>query len=470
MMDMKKQYLGIDLGTSAVKLLLAAPDGSCICVKSTYETADVRGWCDALKNAVAKLKTQASLTDLRAIGLSSQVGTYLTDTGEVIGWESSGGQAQLQRIKAAVTDAQWAAQIGMVHPDLISYPLPRLMYIKEHFPHCKAVLMPKEMLLQELTGNALTDVFSWRGLCHPDRQAYAQALLEQFDIQIALPRLGQPTDCVGTVTRAAADQYGLPENTPVYIGCNDFFAGLLGMGVLREGTVFELSGTSEHLGAITSERMDGAFVSGRYFNGFATYGGTKSSGASCDFAIREFGAAGLDADAVYPNAPIFLPYLKGERAPVYDENASGVYFGITEKTTSKELAYSALEGVVFSLYHIGEALQLPKAEAMITGGGSAGNALMAKLKAALFDCRILQATQKDASALGAAMLAMVGAGAFASVQEAAQAVVTYETMAEPDRQLRSQLLKRYAIYKELYVKLKKTFAKFDSLITAEEKI
>lgn len=454
---MERKYLGIDLGTSAVKLLLVTPQGDRKRAKCPYSQANASGWREALKLAVDMLKQQDSLESLCGIALSSQVGTYLTDTGELINWESAAGKDELRQIKASVPDAQWIEQIGMTHPDLVSYPLPRLLYIKRHYPQCRAVRMPKELLLQELTGNTVTDPFSWRGLCDPDKNAYSSQLLKQFEIPLCLPPIGQPTDCAGQVSSAASKKYGLPVGTPVYIGCNDFYAGLLGMGVLEKNTLFELSGTSEHVGVITAQRSDGAFVSGRYFHDFATYGGTKSSGTACAFAIRHFGIDGLDADGSFLDAPIFLPYLNGERAPIYDENAKGVFFGIDGQTASDDMAYAVLEGVVFSLYHIYESLPHCTAKRFITGGGSAGNMLMARLKAALFDCSVLRVTENDASALGAAILAMVGSGEFLSLSDAVSATVSYEPIAEPDRKLRAQLLKRYAVFKDIYKNLKDTF-------------
>lgn len=460
---MKKQYLGIDLGTSAVKLLLVTQDGSCVRAKCPYESADIQGWCKALENAVAMLKKQNALSSLCGIALSSQVGTYLTDSTDILSWQSSAGSKELQEIQRAVTQQQWIQHIGMTHPQLSSYPLPRLLYIKRHFPQCKEVIMPKELLLRELTGNIVTDIFSWRGLCHPDRKAYAQALLDRFGVRISLPPLAQPTDYAGSITAFAADTYGLPQGTPVYVGCNDFYAGLLGMGVIQQSTVFELSGTSEHIGMLTPERVSGNLISGNFFNGYATYGGTKSSGVCCDFAIRNFDATDLKKDFLPTDQPIFLPYLNGERAPIYDENAKGVFFGITGKTTRQDMAYAILEGVVFSLYHISEGLPLGGSHCMITGGGSAANKLMAKLKAELFDAEILHTEENDSSALGAAIIAMVGSGAFDSLEEAARSVVRYTTAARPDGSLRGILLSRFAIYKSLYGSLKSQFEAFEEM-------
>lgn len=454
MNDMK--YLGIDLGTSALKLLLLSQDGSRQRTKCAYETTDPAGWLAALKAAITQLKQQDSLDDLAGISFSSQVGTYILDSGESISWQASCGAEELRQIKTAVSQEEFLEAIGMDHPELISYPLPRLLYIKKHFPKANAVCMPKELLIKALTGNLVSDFFSWRGLCHPGKEAYSQALLDRFGITLSLPTLAKPTDQAGVVTEEAAAVYGLPAGTPVYVGCNDFFAGLLGMGVWETDSIFELSGTSEHLGIITETPLKGAFVSGAYFNGCATYGGTKSSGVSCDFAIENFGIDDLAVGILENDPPIFLPYLNGERAPVYDPDARGVFFGIRPETTRREMAYAVLEGVVFSLYHIGSQMPLKPDVPMITGGGSSGNRLMAELKAALFDRPVLRAAENDASAMGAAMLAMTGAGLFSSLADAT-AMVAYEPVAQPNKALHTRLQKRFAVYANLYSALKPSF-------------
>lgn len=460
MIDMK--YLGIDLGTSGIKLLLVTPDGNRLRAKCAYECADPAGWLAALKTAVESLKKEDNLEDLGGIALSSQVGTYLTGTGEQIGWESAAGSEELPLVKASASREEFLTALGMDHPDLISYPLPRLLYIQKHFPKATAVCMPKELLLKELTGNTVSDIFSWRGLCHPEKVAYAEDLMDRLGVFLSLPPLAKPTDKAGVVTEKAAKTYGLPAGTPVYVGCNDFFAGLLGLGVWETDSIFELSGTSAHLGVITKTPLPGTFVSGPYFNGCATYGGTKSSGVSCDFAIKDLGIDDLDVDILENRPPIFLPYLNGERAPIYDPDARGVFFGISEKTTRREMAYAVLEGVVFSLYHIGCDLPLKADAPMITGGGSAGNPLMAKLKAALFNRPVLHIAENDASAMGAAMIAMVGAEEFPSLS-ATKALVKYESIAQPDKKLHTRLQKRFAVYRNLYGALKQSFQELKEL-------
>ena len=171
-----------------------------------------------------------------------------------------------------------------------------------------------------------------RGIVNLQTGKYAKGIMEELGLDFVLPKVKFPTDLAGCVTPEASTEYNLPIGTKIYLGCNDFYAGLIGMGIYSIGDAFELSGTSEHIGYISSSLDEESHVSGAFFNVFCNYGGTKSSGTSCAFAINNFGIEDLDFDAlITSNPPIFLPYLQGERAPIYDENARGVYFGLNEK-------------------------------------------------------------------------------------------------------------------------------------------
>lgn len=454
---MKHYYLGLDLGTSSVKLAVITEEGCVADIKEKYLSADPAGWTEAIKCAFTRLSETIPLKSITAMAISSQVGTYIVDD-TVIGWDSPVGKEELAEIKGKISQEEFVAEIGMEHPDLISYPLPRFLYIKRHFPDCRSVVMPKEFLIQEFTGNTVTDAFSYRGLANIRTGEFSRALLEKLDIDFPLPTIKSPFSPAGTVTKEAELRYGLKEGMPVYVGCNDFFAGLLGMGVLEENCAFDLSGTSEHIGIISAERKPGAFVSGDYFNGCVTYGGTASSGCSCDFAINNFTLEGVTEKEVFNSPPIFLPYLRGERAPIFDPDARGVFFGINDKTDKKSMAYAVLEGVAFSLYHIGEGLGITGAEKLICGGGSSKNKELAQLKAGLFGCKILAAVNDNTSALGAALIAFSGFSGI-PLKEAIEPIVQYEVMAEPTGELETLLKKRYAVYLSIYKSLKNDFTK-----------
>ncbi len=460
---MSEFYLGIDLGTSSVKAILKSLDGQSYKVRCGYTDKTPDGWINAVAEVINELKGRTD-GKIAAVGFSSQVGTYIVNGKEVIGWQDNVGRQELDYIKSSVCDEEFLEEISMLHPDLISYPLPRLLYIKKHFGNGCEVLMPKDLLVRELTGNSVTDVFSMRGLAASDTCKLSEKLLGKFDISHRLPELKKPFDLAGCVTEKASEKYGLDKGTPVYLGCNDFFAGLLGMGICDVGDAFDLSGTSEHIGYISDSINPNGFVSGKYFNGFCTYGGTKSSGNSCSFAMDSFGLDGVSPEScLKPDTPIFLPYLNGERAPVFDENARGTYFGIGQGCDKKALAYATLEGVVFSLWDIAQSMKMPHPTRLVCGGGSANDLTMNTLRASLFECELLQVEENDTSALGACIISMVGHGAFGSIKEAVKACVKYKGTVLPDTRYTELLRARFEIYREIYKDLKGTFKKFNDL-------
>lgn len=455
----KQYYLGIDLGTSAVKGLLRSPDGETFKARQPYTAQTPEGWKTAVKVLIAQLMPQ-SKGRIAAAAFSSQVGTYIINEEEVIPWQSGAGAEELAYIKSVITQEEFIDAISMPHPDLVSYPLPRLLYIQKYFGHGCEVLMPKELLIRELTGETVTDLFSMRGVANLETGEYACGLLERLGIRLKLPMLKRPAELAGYVTETAQKEYGLPAGIPIYLGCNDFYAGLLGMGICQAGDAFDLSGTSEHIGYISRDLNPQGFVSGGYFTGACTYGGTKSSGPSCDFAMKTFGIEGLSLEMLRRKPPIFLPYLNGERAPIFDEKARGVYFGLDANTGPAAMAYATLEGVVFSLYHIATGMKMPRPRRLVCGGGSAQNPLMNALKATLFGCKVVSTRDSDTSALGACILAMTGSGCYPSLNTAVQACTAYSEEILPDDAYRDILLKRFSIYRELYQDLQTSFRNF----------
>lgn len=457
----KGYYLGIDLGTSSVKAILADETGVCFKEKQAYAQVSLDGWRSAVRDVVRKLAAQAGRERILGVGLSSQVGTYITDDGHLIHWWESSGREELDWLRREVSQAEFLQEISMRHPDIISYPLPRLMYIKKTQPQCRRVIMPKEYLVELFTGNVVSDCFSYRGLYNFRKKELNTALRERLGLDQQLPPIVDPTERAGGVTWDAAAEFGLLPGTPVYAGMNDFFAGLLGMGVIRKGDTFDISGTSEHVGVISEALVDTDMVSGDYLEHYVTYGGTKSSGVSCDFALQQLSCEQMDYGRLLrEKPPIFLPYLRGERAPIFDENARGVFFGIGDKTDRHSMAYGVLEGVVFSLYDIAQRLGMSREGRLICGGGSSGNRMMALLKAELFGKEILTAREPDTSALGAAMTAMVGAGVFTGYREAAAQMVAYEEPIRAAGEYREVLLQRFGIYRSVYENLKGNFREF----------
>ncbi len=440
---MRSGILGIDLGTSSIKVLLWKPDGTIQKARSAYEGVGCAYWVKALKEAVAQL----DVSEVAAVGLSSQVGTYVVDDKEILSWNTPAGKDELFALKNAYTSEQFVKEISMPHPDIASYPLPRLLYIQKHFAGFQKVCQPKDYLCEVLTGNRVTDVYSWRGLANLETGKYSEWGLSVAGVsEDRLPRMLWPTEAAGKVI---SDEFGIAIGTPVYVGCNDFFAGLLGMGIQNQ--VFDISGTSEHVGVVKAEPdFDTKMVSGPYFHDFVQYGVTASSGVSMDFCLKHF-VPEVDIEAcLQKNPPIFLPYLNGERAPIFNPDASGVFFGIHGNCDKDEMAYAVMEGIVFSLYHIYQELHADGTDIMVVVGGAARNRTLNQLKAELFGLTVKTLRENDTSALGAVMLAAVGHGVFDSLEEAANAICREDSVTKPCGRYRELLLRRFELYKKLY--------------------
>lgn len=458
-MNKRESVLGIDLGTSSVKVLQRYIDGTVVKSKATYDEISPNAWWMAIKQALTELQ----LEDVVAIGLSSQVGTYLVDDKDVICWNCGVGGEELAQIKRAYSSEEFVREISMPHPDIVSYPIPRLLYIKKHYPSAKRICQPKDFICEKLTGNWVTDPYSWRGLANLETKEYSRKFLEVIGLgEDKLPKIVDYMDLAGCTEEIKLEGKLLPKGIPVYVGLNDYFASLLGMGIANVGEMFDISGTSEHLGMIENcINMESKMVSGPYLNANVHYGVTASSGASLDFGLRlvEDGYVNLEEIQKH-QPPIFLPYLNGERAPIWDTNARGMFFGIAAQCTNEDMMYSVMEGVVFSLFHIYESMGKPQATLMKLAGGAAVNSVLNQLKAEMFEIPVAVLEENDTSALGAAMVAATGIGWFEDLNNAIAKVCNIKEHIEPTGKCKAWLDKRFAIYKELYPAVKKQYEEF----------
>lgn len=460
---MNKTVIGLDLGTSSVKAVKIGQSGVLDKAKASYQQDNPEGWYQA----VLRVLRQIGPSDVAALGLSSQVGTYIVNEQTVLGWSDSAGSEEAAYLRSHYSGEQFIQQINMPHPAISSYPLPRLMYIKKHWPNAVSVCQPKDFLCEKLAGRRVTDPFSWRGLANVHTGAYSSFFLRELGVDASiLPNIQSPADPAGRLTPQASAETGLPENTAVYVGMNDFYCSLVGMGMTRPGEAFDITGTSEHLGIVESKlAQDTSLVSSPFLDAYVHYGVTGSSGASLEFGMRNFGLDGVDIRrSLAEKPPVFLPYLNGERAPVFDGNARGVFFGISQGCTASAFAYSVLEGNVFSLYSILERLGQPAFQRVIVSGGAAKNPVLNKLKAAMLNTPVCTLAEENTSALGAAMVAAVGAGFCASLSDAVGRYVRQAQTFSPEPELLPMLLPRYRIYSELYPSLKHLYPKWKETV------
>lgn len=458
---------GIDLGTSAVKLLCRYADGTTIKARESYDGMSCDSWWQAVVKALSHVERSAII----AIGLSAQVGTYIVDGQTIISWNEPVGSEALADVQAAFSTETFISELAMPHPPLVSYPMPRLLHIKRLFPNFRFVCQAKDFLCAKLTGNCVTDPYSWRGLAHTQKGSYSDRFLDYLAVAPGkLPRIVDILAPAGFVTSQTAQETGLSQGIPVYTGCNDFFAGLLGMGIWQAGDVFDISGTSEHVGLLTDHLIpDTSMVSGPYLHDFVHYGVTASSGVSLDFGRRQFTLHDLDIGAALTRRPpIFLPYLNGERAPIWDLDAKGLFMGIGSDCSSADLAYSVLEGVAFSLYHIFENLGVNQDEkpsrVLLTAGGAANDQTLNTIKAEIIGLCVQTLMENDTSALGAAMMAAVGKRWYPTLLDAQKEMVVAGGMITPSGRFNAIFKQRFHLYKSLYPALKGSFEAFGGIV------
>ena len=459
---MNKNVLGIDLGTSSVKILQLFSDGRIIKSRAEYESITPNGWWNGICEALSKL----DLSQVEAISLSSQVGTYIINGEAVISWNSRIGTEEVREIKEKYEPEVFLREISMAHPNIVSYPIPRLKYIKEHFEKIESICQPKDYICEQLTGLRVTDPYSWRGLANLEKASYSQFFLNEIGIgEEILPQMLKFDSLAGKTKEISFTTGKLREGVPVYVGLNDYYASLLGMGIQKEGDMFDISGTSEHLGVIEKKAdIHTQLVSGPYLNENVHYGVTASSGASIKFGLKLLKSGKIELETTCKkNPPIFLPYLNGERAPIWDADARGMYFGICEGCGEEELAYAALEGVVFSLYHIYETMGKPKADSMKISGGAAVFPILNELKAEMFGIPVEVLEENDTSALGAALIAAVGAQWYQWYENAIADTCKIKEMIYPKGIYKEWLTKRYQIYKELYPSVKLQYERLKEL-------
>ncbi len=471
---MDRWFLGIDIGTSSVKAL-ARGDAGEESARVTY-AADGPGpavWKSAVREAVARVSRRVAR--LAAIGLSGQTNTYvLWNPGRgdrdhpVVPWSAGSGGGELAEI-LQLPPRFFVEHISMPHPAMVSYPAPRILWMRRalarEWAAAAKLLQPKDWLYHELTGLFASDPFSWRGLAHLGDGSFHRPLLDRLGIEEArLPLLREPWAAPGSLTAGAAAEIGIPAGVPVFLGCNDFFASLAGMGALAPGDWFDVAGSSEHVGRIETRSPLAVTTPLVYGPGLAHnvhYGVTAASGVSLEWGLAQFGADARTAGEA--GAPLFLPHLQGERAPHFDPDARGVFFGIGRSHGPGDLLYAICEGVAFSLRQIAalidEGADSPVRASLY--GPLAAQA--AQIRADAFRRPFVVVRQKACAALGAAMIAAVGSGRFASLEDAAAAWVEVERIVEPQPGRASLLDGRYRVYAALYPALKESFARFARL-------
>jgi len=497
------ELLGIDVGTGGTRAVVVDERGRVIS-SATAEHApfaspqtgwaeqDPRDWWRATVKAVREVLAQPGVRvdRIACIGFSGQMhGAVLLDKDrEVLRpaliWCDQRTDPQCRVITEKVGPARLIALTS--NPALTAFTLPKMLWVRDQEPdlwrQVRSVLLPKDYVRLRLTGERATDVADASGTLLFDvaGRRWSNEMLAAIGIdETILPAVFESPEITGHVSIDGAAETGLFKGTPVVAGAGDQAAGAVGMGIVRPGAVSVTIGTSGVVFAATDRPAldkrgrihtfchavpgrwhamgvtQAAGLSLRWFRdrfGVAEHGNLKGSQDPYDFLCEEAATAPPGSDGV-----LWVPHLMGERTPHLDPDARAALVGLTSSHTRAHVIRAILEGVAFSLRDtltIFSEMSVP-VETIRLGGGGARSTLWRQIQADVYRRSVEIVEAEEGAAFGAALLAGVGGGIWASVDEACATAVRIRATIESEPESVRVMDERYQNYQLIYPALRR---------------
>jgi xylulokinase len=487
-----KYVIGIDLGTSAVKILLVNQYGDVcgevsksyplILEKSGYSEQNPEEWVEKTSEGLTELVQQfhGNVNDIEGISFAGQMhGLVLLDKDHTvlrnaILWNDTRTTEQCQQIYHVVGKKR-LLEITK-NPALEGFTLPKLLWVKENEPDTyklvSVFMLPKDYLRFRMTGNIHSEFSDAAGtlLLNISERKWSTEILNLFDISPDFcPPLVESHDCVGTISTELSKFTGLSETTRVFAGGADNACGAIGSGILMEGKTLCSIGTS---GVVLSyeERNDLDFEGKvHYFNhgeenAYYTMGVTLAAGYSLSWFKDIFGdwetfaqfLEGVDSIPAGANGLLFTPYIVGERTPHANSNIRGSFIGMDASHERKHFARSVLEGITFSL---NESIEIFRKngktiDSIVSIGGGAKSETWLQMQADIFNAKIEKLASEQGPGMGAAVLAAYGCGWFPSLKECAQEFIRSSKTYYPIQENVETYKKLFSIYQQVYTQTK----------------
>jgi xylulokinase len=497
--------LGIDIGTSSVKAGLFNLDGKVLAAARAphpvyspqpgWFEQDPRDWWLGVKKTLAEVLQGVDPGRVISIGLSGQCpGHVLVDSdgvplGRAIIWRDQRAQVEAAWIAGHVSAEQAMTWTGSAEIASASLPPARHLWLKNHrvqeWGRARAVLQPKDFIGMSLTGWIGTDRSSAFCMVNPASGSYEAEYLEVLDIPASLmPEVYNEEAVLGEVSSRAASECGLRAGTPVVVGTIDAWCENIAGGILQEGRAVDIAGTSEivSLNASQAAEAQGVYLA-KLGEGCQFYcGPTQAGGDTLRWLGQGFfpGGAGAvsyqDLQEKAAQAPagseglVFLPYLSGERAPVWDSHVRGGFIGLALQHDLRHLTRAVYEGVAFAVRHILEACEQAagyKAELVAVCGGGSRSLFWNQIKADILQRPLQAAAHQETACLGAAVIACTAVGAYASLEEASRRMIALASPILPDPEHAGRYEENYGLYKTYYPAMKEAYSVFKP--TVEER-
>ena len=483
-------YVGIDLGTSAVKLLLMDGEGKIQKIVSReyplyfphpgWSEQKPEDWYEQVMDGMKELIAEADKSKVAGISFGGQMhGLVILDKEDqvirpAILWNDGRTYEECDYLNNVIGKeklSEYTANISFT-----GFTAPKILWVKnkepENFKKIVKIMLPKDYIAYKLTGVNCTDVSDASGMLLMDvkNRRWSKEMCEICGIsEEMLPKLYESYECVGTVKPEIARELGIPETVKVAAGAGDNAAAAVGTGTVGDGMCNISLGTSGTI-FISSEKFgvdkNNALHAFAHADGHYHLMGCMLSAASCNkwwmdeiIGTSDYGAEQKKIGALGENHVYFLPYLMGERSPHNNPNARGTFIGMTMDTTRADMTQAVLEGVAFALrdsFEVAKSLGIKIERTKICGGG-AKSPLWKKMIANILNLKVDVIESEEGPALGGAMLAAVACGEYKNVEEAAAKIVRIVDTVEPEEELIKKYDERYQQFRQIYPACKPLF-------------
>jgi len=483
-------YIGVDLGTSAVKLLLMDGDGKIHKIvskeyplyfpKSGWSEQNPEDWFQQSAAGIRELTAGCDKSDIAGISFGGQMhGLVMLDADDnvirpAILWNDGRTGEETEYLNKTIGKeklSEYTANIAFA-----GFTAPKILWVQKHEPENFAkiakIMLPKDYLAYRLSGVFCTDMSDASGMLLLDvkNRCWSQKMLDICGIRESqLPKLYESYEAVGVIKPEVARELGLPEGIKVIAGAGDNAAAAVGTGTVGDGMCNISLGTSGTI-FISSAKFgvdeNNALHSFAHADGSYHLMGCMLSAASCnkwwneeilktkDYAAEQAGISRLGENQVF-----YLPYLMGERSPHNNPDARAMFLGMSMDTTREDMTQAVLEGVAFGLrdsFEVAKSLGIRIERTKICGGG-AKSMLWKKMIANIMGIRVDVIESEEGPALGGAMLAAVGCGEYPDVKTIAEKIVKVVDTIEPEPELTAKYEERYQQFKRIYPTVKGLF-------------
>lgn len=483
-------FIGVDLGTSAVKLLLMDEEGKIVNIVSReyplyfphpgWSEQKPEDWWEQSKEGIRELVKDVDKSQVAGISFGGQMhGLVILDENDnvirpAILWNDGRTAKQTDYLNTVIGKeklSEYTANIAFA-----GFTAPKILWVKENEPDnfakiCK-IMLPKDYLAYRLSGAFVSDYSDASGMLLMDvkNKCWSKEMAEICGISLEmLPELHESFDAVGTLKPEAAAELGLPETCKVVAGAGDNAAAAVGTGTVGDGMCNVSLGTSGTV-FISSNKFGvdshNALHAFAHADGHYHLMGCMLSAASCNkwwmdeiIRTKEYTKEQENITKLGENNVFFLPYLMGERSPHNNPDARGTFIGLTMDTTREDMTQAVLEGVAFAIrdsFEVAKSLGIQIERTKICGGG-AKSPLWRRMIANVLNIKVDRIESEESPALGGAMLAAVACGVFSSVEEAAEKIVRVTETIEPEPELVEKYERQYQKFAKIYPTVKDLF-------------